>query len=77
MVYGYGGLRDYDGQLSFNPQVPEAVEGIRFVLTVHGQELEVDMERDAVTYLLRQGSELGITHQGSPFKVRSAPAFSV
>jgi alpha,alpha-trehalose phosphorylase len=64
VVYGYAGLRDYDSQLSFNPQVPEAVEGIRFVLTVRGQELEIDMERNAVTYLLRQGSELVITHQG-------------
>jgi alpha,alpha-trehalose phosphorylase len=64
VVYGFAGMRDYDGQLSFRPQIPEALEGFRFPLTIHGQELEVHIEKDQVTYLLRKGSELLITHWG-------------
>ena len=64
VVYGFAGMRDYNGQLSFRPQMPEGLEGVRFPLTIRGQELEVHIEKDQVTYLLRQGSELVITHWG-------------
>ena len=63
VVYGYAGLRDDDGQLRFNPQLPEAVEGIRFSLTVRGRQLEINIEKEVVTYLLQEGAALTLTHQ--------------
>jgi hypothetical protein len=44
-------------------------------LLMHGawcrdQLLEVDIEPNSVTYLLRQGSELVIAHQGEDVKLR-------
>jgi alpha,alpha-trehalose phosphorylase len=62
-VYGFGGMRDYNGHLSFNPKLPRQLERLRFPLTIQGQDLQVDIAQDAVTYLLRTGSELAITHQ--------------
>lgn len=50
--------------LGFLSQIPEALEGFRFPLTIRGQELEVNIEKDQVTYLLRKGSELVLTHWG-------------
>ena len=49
-VYGFAGMRDYDGQVSFNP------------LTIRGQMLEVSIERESVTYSLREGDGLEIRH---------------
>jgi alpha,alpha-trehalose phosphorylase len=64
IVYGLAGMRDYGGVLSFRPGLAEGVGGVRFPLTVRGQLLEVDIdgEKRAVTYLLREGSELLIKH---------------
>ena len=43
-VYGFGGLRDYDGMLSFRPQrPPEARSSLRFPLTYRGRALEVEI----------------------------------
>ena len=59
--------------LDFLSQIPEALEGFRFPLTIRGQELEVNIEKDQVTYLLRKGSELVLTHWG---KNSSCPSVS-
>jgi alpha,alpha-trehalose phosphorylase len=64
IVFGLAGMRDYGGVISFQPGLAEDVGGVRFPLTIRGQLLEVDIDGDkrAVTYLLREGSELVIKH---------------
>jgi alpha,alpha-trehalose phosphorylase len=68
MVYGFAGMRDYGGKLTFHPRLFAGARGIRFPLTIRGQRLEVELdggERTA-TYLLREGSALEIEHEGEP-----------
>ena len=64
LVYGFGGLRDYDGRISFSPRLPVAWTFLRFALTIRGQILDVDMRQGKTTYLLREGAGLTIAHQG-------------
>jgi alpha,alpha-trehalose phosphorylase len=81
LVCGFGGMRDFNGVLSFNPRLPKPIKRLRFPLTFRGQVLEVAMEQEAATYLLREGSELTITHQdkeirlsvGEPVTVKIQP----
>ena len=62
-TYGFGGLRDYDGRLSFRPQrPPEAQSSLKFPLTYRGQVLDVEISPDSTTYTLRVGEELVIGH---------------
>ncbi len=61
-VYGIAGMRDYNGRLSFRPRLPTQLQRLRFALTIREQRLEVDLRPDAVTYVLREGTELTITH---------------
>jgi alpha,alpha-trehalose phosphorylase len=64
-AYGFGGLRDYDRNLSFRPQrPPEAQSSLRFPLTYRGQMLEVEINPESTTYSLREGAGLVIRHQG-------------
>jgi alpha,alpha-trehalose phosphorylase len=63
-AYGFGGLRDYNGQLSFRPQrPPEAHASLRFPLTYRGRTLDVDISPDSTTYTLREGDTLAIRHE--------------
>ncbi len=64
LVYGYGGLRDYNGRLSFHPRLPKNIKRLHFPLTIRGQRLEVDIDHQSATYLLRQGTQLALEHQG-------------
>ena len=63
LTYGFGGLRDYDGILSFRPQrPPEAHASLRFPLTYRGQLLDVAITPESTTYSLRDGERLVIRH---------------
>ena len=64
LTYGFGGLQDEDGTLSFWPRrPPEANAILRFPLTYRGQLLEVEIGPETVTYVLREGERLVIRHE--------------
>jgi alpha,alpha-trehalose phosphorylase len=80
LVYGFGGLRDYDGTLCFRPQwLPEAA--LRFSITYRGQLLDVEINPVSTTYALRKGEHLVFRHedeeiiltQANPSAVRHRP----
>jgi alpha,alpha-trehalose phosphorylase len=64
LTYGFGGMRDDDGTLSFWPRrAPEDNAIIRFPVTYHGQRLEVEIGLERVEYTLREGERLMIRHE--------------
>jgi alpha,alpha-trehalose phosphorylase len=64
LVAGFGGLRDYDGGVSFRPRLPESWDRLRFRVQVRGQTIEVDMTPGETTYRLLDGSGLLLQHFG-------------
>ncbi len=76
-VYGFAGMRDYDGCLSFRPRLPKQLERLRFPLTIRGQVLEVDIDRDATTYSLREGDGLVIRHEDEEIRLSPENPVSV
>jgi alpha,alpha-trehalose phosphorylase len=69
LVAGFGGLRDYDGQLSFAPRLPPALRRLCFRLEFRGTRLVVDVEADAATYRLTSGDPLELRHHGEATRV--------
>jgi alpha,alpha-trehalose phosphorylase len=64
LTYGFGGMRDDDGTLSFWPRrAPEENAILRFPVTYRGQMLEVEIGLETVTYTLREGECLAIHHE--------------
>jgi alpha,alpha-trehalose phosphorylase len=64
LTYGFGGLRDHDGTLAFWPRrAPEDNAILRFPLTYRGQQLEVEIGLETVTYALREGDRLVLRHE--------------
>ena len=49
LVAGFGGLREYQGQLSFAPQLPDLITRLSFTVQWRGQRLEVDIEPGRAT----------------------------
>jgi alpha,alpha-trehalose phosphorylase len=62
-AYGFAGMRDYDGRLSFKPKIPHALERLRFLIIYKTQALEIDAGRVNTRYTLRSGPGLTITHE--------------
>ena len=73
LAYGFGGLRDYQGTLSFRPQrPPEAQSLLRFPLTWHGRTLAIEIGPDTTTYSLRKGGDLVIRHDDEAITLTEA-----
>src|SRR5215813_5935866 len=75
-AYGFGGLRDYVGSLSFRPQrPPEDRASLRFPITYRGQVLDVEINPESTTYSLREGAGMVIRHEGEVISLdRSNPS---
>jgi alpha,alpha-trehalose phosphorylase len=64
LAYGFGGLRDSRGHLSFRTQRPPEEQAVlQFTVTWRGQLLDVEVGRDSTTYRLREGNMLTIWHE--------------
>ncbi|TAI65724.1 glycosyl hydrolase family 65 protein [Bradyrhizobium sp. Leo170] len=64
LTYGFGGMRDDDGTLSFWPRrAPEENAILRFPITYRGRLLCVEIGLDKVEYTLREGERLVIRHE--------------
>jgi alpha,alpha-trehalose phosphorylase len=62
LVYGFAGMRDYDGHLTFRPRLPKELKSLRFPLSIKSRTLDVAIDRESATYTLRAGPELVISH---------------
>jgi alpha,alpha-trehalose phosphorylase len=70
-VFGFGGLRDYDGQLSLDPRLPRSWEGLTFRICRHGSRLRVHLEPGVVELAVEDGSEVEIDVRGKLVTVSS------
>lgn len=77
LVYGFAGLRDSDGGISFHPRLPKTLKRMKFALILQGQRVEIEVTRDKATYLLREGTKLAIAHQGESIVLNAGEPVSM
>ena len=63
-VEGFGGFRDHDGKLSFNPRLPEALSRLAYRLFFRGRRILVDVGAHDAAYTLLDGKPLDVAHHG-------------
>ncbi len=63
LVYGFAGLRDANGRLTFNPCLPDDWTRLSFALTVRGRMIRLEIGHAAATYRLLAGGELVLWHR--------------
>jgi alpha,alpha-trehalose phosphorylase len=78
LVVGFGGVRDEGAKLRFRPQLPEAIDRLRFNLRWRGLKVRVDISRQEVTYSLRDGEDATLTiyHEGNEVTLRGGESVS-
>jgi len=62
LVYGFAGMRDHNGRISFNPRLPDACSLFRFCLTIRNSLLQIELRPDTAVYRLLEGPHLTIFH---------------
>ncbi len=69
LVYGFGGLRDFDGELSFDPRLPSTWRWLRLPLRFRDRQLEVTLTHEEETYRLLAGVPLELTVRGRAYRL--------
>jgi alpha,alpha-trehalose phosphorylase len=64
LVFGFGGVRDYDGELSITAHLPAPWDSLSFSLRFRGRRLQIRLTHDQETYTIEQGDPLELTIRG-------------
>ncbi len=62
LVYGFAGMRDYNGSISFRPKLPDGCTYFRFCLRIRGRHLQIELGPESATYRLIGGQSLTFYH---------------
>lgn len=78
MTYGFAGMRDYDGILTFRPRrPPEATATLQFSVTYRDQLLDVEIGPKQVKYSLREGNALVIRHEDEEIRLSREDSLAI
>ena len=69
LVFGFAGVRDHGGELSFDPHLPAGWDGLSFSLRFRDRQLRVELGPDVERYLLERGDPLEIVVRGTRHKL--------
>ncbi len=71
IVGGFGGLRDYQGVLSFDPALPAGINRLSFAVRWHGRTVRVAVTSAQVTYSVGDDDPraLTVSHAGAAIEV--------
>jgi alpha,alpha-trehalose phosphorylase len=65
LVFGFGGVRDFDADLTIDPHLPRHVERLAFSLRFHDRQLRVTLTHESERYLIDEGKPLEVTIRGT------------
>jgi alpha,alpha-trehalose phosphorylase len=71
LVYGFGGMRDYNGTLTFDPRLPVQWPRLAFRMAHHGSKLLVEVRPESITFTLREGPDTTVKVRGEEYAVQS------
>ena len=64
LVFGFGGVRDFDGRLSFAPRLAHAWNELAFSLRFCGPQPRVTLTHDEERYVIEEGEPLNVLVRG-------------
>jgi alpha,alpha-trehalose phosphorylase len=72
-VAGFGGMRDYGGQITFAPRLPSKLNYLSFRMVIRDSKIVVAIDGDKVTYRLLTGEPIELAHHGDSFLLDQHP----
>jgi len=69
LLYGFAGMRDYNGAITFDPRLPAAWPSMTFRVILRSTRLKVLLTRTEITFTVEQGSEATLSVRGLEVRV--------
>ena len=64
LIYGFAGMRDHNGQITFDPRLPDDWPSMTFPLTIRDARVRVRLEADLITFTLEKGDPVELSVRG-------------
>ena len=78
LVMGFGGMRQHNGDFSFNPRLPSGLSRLAFNVTILGRRLHVEVYPEEATYVLATESDpFQLTHHGETVTVTTGKTLTM
>ncbi len=77
MVYGFAGLRDHRGEISFTPNLPSTINRLSFPLQIGTMRLHVTLTPNEVSYRADGRGTLTIKHCNRPLTLKPGESITV
>jgi len=77
LVFGFGGMRDYDGVITFDPRLPTSWDALTFRVALKGTRLEVHLTADQIRFSVVSGERADVQVRGRPVTVRAGSDVTV
>lgn len=77
LAYGFGGMRDVGGRLTFDPRLPESWPGLEFRLCWHESRMIVTVTHERIAFEVRSGDPVQLTVRGTAYTIAAGTPVSV
>jgi alpha,alpha-trehalose phosphorylase len=77
LVYGFGGMRDHNGTVTFDPRLPEGWDRLTFRMTLRGSRLKVSVVQESATFEVEVGDPVTIAVRGDQITVTADEPITV
>ncbi|MFE6971946.1 glycoside hydrolase family 65 protein [Isoptericola sp. NPDC057653] len=69
LAFGFGGMRDHDGELTFDPRLPQGWDELTFRVMWHGSRLRVSVRAEELELTAETGEGAQVAVRGEQVKV--------
>ncbi|KAB1645316.1 glycoside hydrolase family 65 protein [Gulosibacter chungangensis] len=63
-VFGFAGMRDHQGEITFDPRLPDGWEGIDFCLRLRDSRIRVELRPATIAFVLERGHAVTVKVRG-------------
>jgi alpha,alpha-trehalose phosphorylase len=77
LVFGFGGVRDFDGNLHIDPRLPDTWDGLAFPIRFQDRGLRILLDHARERYVLESGDPLTVTIRGRDFILRAGEPLEI
>ncbi|WP_241681354.1 glycoside hydrolase family 65 protein [Pseudactinotalea terrae] len=64
LVYGFGGMRDHNDALTFDPRLPRDWPSLSFKVRFHGARMRVLLKREQISFTIEEGAAVSVSVRG-------------
>jgi alpha,alpha-trehalose phosphorylase len=69
LAYGFGGMRDYNGIVTFDPRLPDSWAALTFQITLRGTRIKVEVTARQIAFTVVEGDSAELSVRGNRFTV--------